>query len=66
MRARLMRASANQVRLPSQWVSLRRATAASPVKATMSSGRGWLAAGGRSTKLGLAQYGQVSVRTPAN
>ena len=32
----------------------------------MNSGRGWFAAGGRSTKFGLAQYGHVSVRTPAN
>jgi hypothetical protein len=36
------------------------------VNATTNSGRGWFAAGGRSTKFGLAQYGHVSVRTPAN
>jgi hypothetical protein len=36
------------------------------VNATTSSGRGRCAAGGRSTTLGLAQYGQVSLRTPAN
>src|SRR6185436_11995195 len=64
--ARLIRASANHDRVPSQRSSLRRATAASPVNATTYSGRGWFAAGGRSTKFGLAQYGQVSVRTPAN
>jgi hypothetical protein len=36
------------------------------VNATTSAGRGWCALGGRSTKLGLVQYGQVWVRTPAN
>ena len=58
--------SANSVRLPSQASSRRRATSASPVNATTNVGSGCPGRGGFSTKFGLAQYGQVCVRTPSN